>query len=59
MAVANVWVNSDGQQQTGGNPTPRQTAAGVAPSGSAMSSPAEVNVQAQRAKSKDGWDELV
>ena len=59
MAVANVWVNSDGQQQTGGNPTPRQSAAGVTPSGPALSNPAEVKVQAQRAKSTDGWDELV
>lgn len=59
MAVANVWVNSDGQQQTGGNPTPRQLAAGVTPSGPALSNPAEVKVQAQRAKSTDGWDELV
>lgn len=59
MAVANVWVNSDGQQQTGGNPTPRPSAAGVTPSGPAMSNPAEVKVQAQSAKSTDGWDELV
>lgn len=59
MAVANVWVNSDGQQQTGGNPTPRPSAAGVAPSGPALSNPAEVKVQMQRAKSTDGWDELV
>lgn len=59
MAVANVWVNSDGQQQTGGNPTPRQLASGVAPSGPALSNPAEVKVQTQRAKSTDGWDELV
>jgi flagellar hook-length control protein FliK len=59
MAVANVWVNSDGQGQTGGNPTPRQTPAGVNVTDRSLSNPADMNVQAPKAKSSDGWDELV
>ena len=59
MAVANVWVNSDGQGQTGGNPTPRQSSSGAGFSQQTVSNPAEMKVQAPRAKSNDGWDELV
>jgi hypothetical protein len=59
MAVANVWVNSDGQGQTGGNPTPRQRPAGVNVTDRSLSNPADMNVQAPKAKSSDGWDELV
>ncbi len=59
MAVANVWVNSDGQQQTGGNPTPRQMPQDVPSTGSVLNHHAEVKVQTPRAKSMGGWDELV
>ena len=59
MAVANVWVNSDGQGQTGGNPTPRQTPASVNVTDRGLSNPADMKVQAPKAKSSDGWDELV
>ena len=58
MAVANVWVNSNSQQQTGGNSTPRF----YKPEVSEVTAPAEgakvTTIQLARTKSKDGWDEL-
>lgn len=58
MAVANVWVNSDGQQQTGGNPTPRFYRSEVSEVTAPAEDPKGTSTRIERIKSKDGWDEL-
>ncbi len=59
MTVANVWVNSNGQQSTGGNPTPRQSPAQVQIPQSEPTVATDLKVLVKSAKSTDGWDELV
>ena len=59
MTVANVWVNSDGQQKTGGNPTPRQTPELSSIAKTESSQETVLKIEAPRAKSAEGWDEMV
>jgi hypothetical protein len=59
MTVANVWVNSQSQPNSGGNSTPRRPSEVVA-SGSVEPTPAvEEKKPINIAKSSDGWDQLV
>lgn len=59
MTVANVWVNGDGQQKTGGNPTPRQPSVSSNITNPEPNQETVLKIQAPRAKSADGWDEMV
>ena len=59
MTVANVWVNSNNQQSTGGNSTPRQMSTPHFPAQVESVDAIEAKKAPNIAKSSDGWDELV
>jgi flagellar hook-length control protein FliK len=59
MTVANVWVNSNNQQSTGGNSTPRQMSTPNFPTQVESVDAVETKKGPNIAKSSDGWDELV
>jgi len=54
-----VWVNSNNQQSTGGNSTPRQMSTPNFPAQVESVDAIEAKKAPNIAKSSDGWDELV
>jgi hypothetical protein len=59
MTVANVWVNQNNQQGTGGNSTPWQQAPQNTVVESSGPTPQPTQNMSNIAKSADGWDQLV
>ena len=59
MTVANVWVNSQSQPNSGGNSTPRRPSEVVASGSVEPMSAVEEKKPLNIAKSSDGWDQLV
>ena len=58
MAVANVWVNSDSQRESGGNSTPRQN--NFSEANVKVETPVTPNAPLahKELRSADGWDTL-
>jgi len=59
MTVANVWVNQNNQQGTGGNSTPWQQATPQTAVEPQVKEAQTTQNMSNIAKSSDGWDQLV
>ena len=58
MAVANVWVNSDSQRESGGNSTPRQNNSHASNVKSVEAETQSLAVNHKDLRSAEGWDTL-
>lgn len=58
MAVANVWVNSDSQRESGGNSTPRQNNSNASNLKSKEAENKSLAVNHKDLRSADSWDTL-
>lgn len=58
MAVANVWVNSDSQRESGGNSTPRQNNSNASNLKSKEAENKSLEVNHKDLRSADSWDTL-
>ncbi|MFM1948599.1 MAG: hypothetical protein RL706_620 [Pseudomonadota bacterium] len=58
MTVANVWVNSENQRESGGNSTPRQNTASDNTVSASVTEVATTETRIKDLRSKDAWDTL-
>jgi flagellar hook-length control protein FliK len=58
MTVANVWVNSENQRESGGNSTPRQNSGGESPASASVTEVAATESRIKDLRSSDAWDTL-
>lgn len=58
MAVANIWVNSDSQRESGGNSTPRQNNSHASNVKSEEAETQSLAVNHKDLRSAEGWDTL-
>jgi flagellar hook-length control protein FliK len=58
MTVANVWVNSENQQKSGGNSTPRQNAGSASSTSAPVTEVAAAESRIKDLRSSDAWDTL-
>jgi flagellar hook-length control protein FliK len=58
MTVANVWVNSENQQKSGGNSTPRQNSGSETHASAPVTEVAAAESRIKELRSLDAWDTL-
>jgi hypothetical protein len=58
MTVANVWVNSENQRESGGNSTPRQNNGSDNSVNATVTEVAANETRIKDLRSKDAWDTL-
>jgi flagellar hook-length control protein FliK len=58
MTVANVWVNSENQRESGGNSTPRQNTASDNTVNASVTEVAATETRIKDLRSNDAWDTL-
>ncbi len=58
MTVANVWVNSENQQKSGGNSTPRQNSGAETHISTPVTEVAAAESRIKELRSSDAWDTL-
>ncbi len=58
MTVANVWVNSENQQKSGGNSTPRQNSGSETNASAPVTEVAAAESRIKELRSSDAWDTL-
>jgi flagellar hook-length control protein FliK len=58
MTVANVWVNSENQQKSGGNSTPRQNSGAETHTSTPVTEVAAAESRIKELRSSDAWDTL-
>ena len=58
MTVANVWVNSENQQKSGGNSTPRQNSGSETHASTPVTEVAAAESRIKELRSLDAWDTL-
>ncbi len=58
MTVASVWVNSDGERQSGGNPTPQQQRRPASDPATPSRTETPTEARVSKPSRPDGWDML-